>query len=160
MKYALVNHERQEAQPRLPGTCPCCDSPVIPKCGRVRKPYWAHKSKQMCNSGKESETEWHRAWKDHFPKEWQEVIHVAENGQKHRADVKTDQGYAIEFQHSPIEIEERQSRENFYKKMVWIVDGTRFREIKINLWKRGGRSRGVAKWGLKEYEIIFLRVLC
>jgi hypothetical protein len=31
----------------------------------------------------------------------------------------------IEFQHSPITPEERQAREDFYKKLVWIVDGTR-----------------------------------
>lgn len=74
MKYAIVSGKRQEAQPGLSGICPCCDSLVIPKCGTVRKPYSAHKSKQMCNSGKESETPWHRAWKDCFPKEWQEIV--------------------------------------------------------------------------------------
>jgi len=62
MKYALVNGEREEAQPKVPGICPYCDSPVIAKCGRVRKPYWAHKNKQMCDSWKEPETPWHRAW--------------------------------------------------------------------------------------------------
>jgi hypothetical protein len=39
--------------------------------------------------------------------------------------VKTDQGSVIEFQHSHIKPEERQAREDFYKNMVWIVDGTR-----------------------------------
>lgn len=153
MKYALVNGERQEAHPKLPGICPCCDSLVIPKCGRVRKPYWAHKSKQMCDSWKESETPWHRAWKDCFPKEWQEIVQIAENGDKHRADVKTDQGYAIEFQHSPIKFEERQSRENFYKAMVWIVNGIRLpndKEKFINSWKCSVPVKGKGEiWKLK-----------
>lgn len=47
MKYAIVNGQRQEAQPRLPGTCPCCDSPVIPKCGKIRMHHWAHR--RMCD---------------------------------------------------------------------------------------------------------------
>jgi len=92
----------------------------------------------MCDSWKEPETPWHRAWKDRFPKEWQEIVHTDANGQRHRADVKTDQGYALEFQHSPIKFEERQSREDFYKAMIWIVNGTKRPNDKakfINSWK-------------------------
>ncbi len=123
MKYALVNGERQEAQSGLSGKCVCCDSPVIAKCGKVKVRHWAYKGKLMCDPWWE-ETEWHRAWKGQFPKECQEIIHYAENGEKHISDVKINQGYVIEFQHSPIKPEERQAREDFYKKMVWIVDGT------------------------------------
>ena len=79
----------------------------------------------MCDPWWENEKPWHREWKEQFPKEWQEVIHTDENGERHIADVKTDHGYVIEFQHSPIKLEERQSREAFYKKMVWVIDGTR-----------------------------------
>lgn len=125
MKYALVNGERQEAQPGISGKCQCCDSRVVARCGDIRMHHWAHNGQRKCDLWKESETEWHRAWKDHFPKEWQEVVDSAESGEKHRADVKTDQGYVIEFQHSPIKPEERQARENFYRKMIWIVNGTR-----------------------------------
>lgn len=154
MKYASVNGARQEAQPKLSGKCPCCESPVIAKCGTVRKPYWAHKSKKVCNSWKNKpETEWHRTWKDHFPKEWQEIIQTAENGDKHIADVKTDQGYVIEFQHSSIKLEERQSRENFYKAMIWIVDGTKQagdKEKFINIWRNSTLvNRYEELWELK-----------
>jgi hypothetical protein len=138
MKYALVNDERQEAQQGLPGKCECCDSPVIAKCGEVKIWHWAHKGKRMCDPWWENETEWHRGWKGQFPQEWQEVIHLAENGGKHRADVKTDQGYVIEFQRSPIKSEERQAREDFYKKIVWIVDGTRRSRDKdkfVDVWE-------------------------
>ncbi len=124
MKYALVNDKRQEAQEGLSGKCPCCGHPTISKCGDVRIRHWAHKGNRMCDPWWE-ETEWHRAWKNRFPEDWQEIPHFAENNEKHIADVKTDQGYVIEFQHSYIKPEERQDRENFYKTMLWIVDGTR-----------------------------------
>ncbi len=77
----------------------------------------------MCDPWWE-ESEWHRAWKERFPEDWQEISHFAENGEKHIADVKTNQGYIVEFQHSSIKSEELQAREDFYKKMVWVVDGT------------------------------------
>ena len=35
----------------------------------------------------------------------------------------------IEFQHSHMDAQERTSREKFYKNMVWVVDGTRLKEI-------------------------------
>lgn len=139
MKYALVNGERHEAQPDLSGKCPCCESPVIAKCGEIKIRHWAHKGKLMCDPWWENETEWHRDWKGQFPKEWQEIIHFAENGEKHIADVKTDQDYVIEFQHSSIKPEERQSREGFYKKVIWIVDGTRRQRDKdkfIDVWQQ------------------------
>lgn len=125
MKYALVNDRLQEAQPGFTGKCPCCDSTTISKCGKIKIPHWAHKGKLMCDPWWENETEWHRKWKNCFPEECQEVVHVAENGEKHIADVKTNRGLVIEFQHSFIKPEERQSREDFYKNMIWIVDGTR-----------------------------------
>lgn len=125
MKYALVNEDRQEAQTGLPGKCPSCASTLIAKCGPIKVNYWSHHNKPNCDPWWENETEWHRAWKGHFPKEWQELVQHDEKGAKHIADVKTDLGYVIEFQHSPIKSEERQSREHFYKRMLWIVNGKR-----------------------------------
>lgn len=43
------------------------------------------------------------------------------------ADTRTVHGLTIEFQHSPIEANERISRENFYGDMVWVVDGARLK---------------------------------
>ena len=68
-----------------------------------------------------------RAWKNHFPKDWQERIHWSESGEKHIADVKTERGIVLEFQHSNLRREERESREMFYQKMVWVVDGLRLK---------------------------------
>jgi hypothetical protein len=43
-------------------------------------------------------------------KSWQEIVHRSDSGEKHIADVKTDHGWVIEFQHSYLNPEERRSR--------------------------------------------------
>ena len=125
MKFALVDNQRQEAQPSLEGFCLGCGSPMVARCGGVRIKHWAHKGARRCDPWWENETEWHRNWKNQFQTDWQEIAHRAENGEKHIADVKTPEGWVIEFQHSSIKPEERQSREGFYQKLIWIVDGKR-----------------------------------
>jgi competence protein CoiA len=125
MKFALVNNERQEAQPSLEGKCLGCDSPMVARCGEVRIKHWAHKGTRRCDPWWENETEWHRNWKNQFPSDWQEIVQHAEDGEKHIADLKTQEGWVIEFQHSNLKQEERQSREDFYRKMIWVVDGKR-----------------------------------
>jgi hypothetical protein len=128
MKYALVEGQRQEAQPRHSGICPACGSLMIARCGEVRMSHWAHRGERNCDTWWENETEWHRSWKNQFPVNWQEVVHSADNGERHIADVKTDQGWVLEFQHSKIHPEERKSREIFYSNLVWIVHGWRKRD--------------------------------
>lgn len=123
MQFALVDGQRTEAQKGLKGTCPVCDQAVIARCGTIREPHWSHKNLSECDHWWEPETDWHRAWKSQFPKEWHEYLHRAPDGEKHIADVKTPQGWAIEFQHSHIKPEERQSRDDFYSPLVWVVDG-------------------------------------
>jgi hypothetical protein len=126
MKFAIVNGEKAEAQQGLRGACVHCQSETIAKCGTERIEHWAHKSKVSCDPWWENETEWHRAWKKDFPKDWQEISHFdSKNEEKHIADIKTDKGFVIEFQHSAITDDEIKSREDFYKNMVWVVDGTR-----------------------------------
>lgn len=125
MKFALVDGARRVPEPGLSGKCPIFGHPMVAKCGPIRVHHWAHQGSPSCDPWWENETEWHRAWKGHFPEEWQEVIHETEHGEKHIADVKTARGWALEFQHSPIKPEERHSREIFYKNLIWVVDGTR-----------------------------------
>jgi competence protein CoiA len=127
VKYALVDGTRQEAQPKLRGVCVNCEREVLAKCGRQRIWHWSHRGKLECDNWWEPETEWHRSWKAHFPREWQEVVHTADNGEKHIADLKTSRGQVVEFQHSPISPDERNSREGFYSPMVWVVDGNRYK---------------------------------
>ncbi|PIU00999.1 MAG: hypothetical protein COT74_00370 [Bdellovibrionales bacterium CG10_big_fil_rev_8_21_14_0_10_45_34] len=124
MKLAFVNGERIEAEKGLLGTCIGCERPMIPKCGPIKVKHWAHKSQCECDHWWENETEWHRSWKNVFPIECQEIRHKADDGEWHIADVKTKQGYVLEFQHSSLKPEERLARNNFYgNKLIWVVDG-------------------------------------
>jgi competence protein CoiA len=125
MKFALINGEKTEATKGARGFCPSCGSELIARCGEVKVNHWAHKGNRNCDPWWENETDWHRYWKGQFPDDWQEVIHRDDKGEKHIADVKTDRDWVIEFQHSYIKPEERHSRESFYKKLIWVVDGAR-----------------------------------
>ena len=124
-RFALVDGVRSEAQRGLRGICECCESEMIAKCGNRRIKHWAHKSKVRCDPWREGETDWHKMWKNLFCPDWQEIVHKdPATGEKHIADIKTDKGFVIELQHSPIKPDEIKSREGFYKNMVWVVDGT------------------------------------
>lgn len=126
MRFAIVGNNRIEAQPKLQGLCPCCFKPVVAKCGEQKVWHWAHRGNTACDNWWEKETEWHRAWKNNYPTEWQEKsLFDEKTGEKHIADVCTIRNLVIEFQHSYISQKERVSREQFYKNMVWVVDGTR-----------------------------------
>ncbi|MBR1907750.1 competence protein [bacterium] len=127
MKYALLNGKIVEPNKNIKkAICPLCGEIVISKCGKIKIFHWAHKSKQNCDPWQENETEWHRNWKNNFPKECQEVIMFDENtGEKHIADVKTKTDIILEFQHSYINTNEQCSREKFYKNVIWIVDANK-----------------------------------
>lgn len=128
MRFALIGNNRTEAQPKLSGLCCCCSKPVIAKCGTRKIWHWAHKSKTDCDNWWEPETEWHRNWKNNYLAEWQEKpFFDKRKNEKHIADVCTINNLVIEFQHSNIHPQERTSREQFYKNMVWVVDGTRLK---------------------------------
>ena len=125
MLFALVDGERTGPRKGLIGYCPVCDQEVRPRVGAIRAPHWYHLSLRECDHWWEPETEWHRGWKAHFPEGWHEYLHRAPDGERHIADVRTDHGWVIEFQHSYIKPEERQSRDDFYRPLVWVVDGKR-----------------------------------
>jgi hypothetical protein len=128
MRFALINNNRLEAKPQLKGLCSYCSMPVIAKCGTQKIWHWAHKSKTDCDNWWEPETEWHRTWKNNYPADWQEISLIdTRTKEKHIADVQTSHKVIIEFQHSYIRPEERTTREQFYKNMVWVVDGTRLK---------------------------------
>ena len=141
MKYALINDEKIEATKGAKGFCPSCGSELIAKCGELKVNHWSHKGNRNCDQWLENETEWHRSWKDNFPIEWQEVVHYDEIGEKHIADVKTQSGWILEFQHSFLNPEERLSRNTFYRKLVWVVDGTRRKADKKQFRKMLEESR-------------------
>lgn len=143
MKFADIEGQRKEAQPGLSGRCPSCGAPMVARCGDVRVWHWAHQGVRVCDPWWETETEWHRAWKNEFPAEWQEIVHIAPGGERHVADVKTKSGVVIEFQHSFLKAEERMAREAFYRKMVWVVDGRRRKRDVAQLLK----CIGPCEWG-------------
>ncbi len=118
MKFALLNNERIESQPRLKAICPLCDSEVIAKCGDIKVWHWAHKRNKDCDDWYEPESQWHIDWKDKFPKECQEFTMG-----KHRADIRTKNRWIIELQNSSISLSDIIDREEYYKRMVWLVNG-------------------------------------
>ena len=121
VKWAEIKGNRIEASPSQTAACPNCGGKVRSKCGHIKIWHWAHAAKD-CDPWSEPETEWHRGWKDKFPKEWQEV-----RIGKHRADIKTPT-CIIELQSDSLSPEEIAEREEFYGEMVWIVNGEDFWE--------------------------------
>jgi competence CoiA-like predicted nuclease len=124
MKFALVDSQRKEAEPKEIGICFCCGSEVRAYCGQQRVNHWKHINLIECDHWHEGETEWHRQWKNHFDNSQQEFIRYDSiTGEKHIADIYIQsKDLVIEFQHSPIHIDEIVAREKFYKKMLWVID--------------------------------------
>jgi competence protein CoiA len=104
-----------------------CGSPTLAKCGPRVIHHWSHAARKNCDPWWENETEWHRQWKNLFPVVHREVSYTAPDGEVHRADVVTQSGIVIEFQHSQMTDAERLSREHFYRNLVWVLDGKEFR---------------------------------
>lgn len=123
MLYALNQlNQKIPANPKTSGNCPYCKTELIPKCGSINIPHWAHKSVLNCDSWYEPETDWHRKWKNKFPKEQTEVV-LSLMGKKHIADYfNADTMSTVEFQNSSISIEERIERESFYPNLSWIFN--------------------------------------
>ena len=127
MKYAIIDENRSLPFPKAKGICPSCRNPMQAKCGTKVIWHWAHVSRKHCDPWWENETEWHREWKSFYPEDWQEVVLFdSKTNEKHIADVKTENGLVLEFQNSPISVEELISREIFYENMVWIVNAEKF----------------------------------
>lgn len=129
MQYSVVGIERRQPFRRGKGICEVCGSETLAKCGTKVMWHWAHRSRQVCDPWWENETEWHRQWKEKFPENCREVVYkCSETDEAHRADIVADWGIILEIQNSPIGLQELKSRENFYKNLVWLVNGQRFSE--------------------------------
>lgn len=129
MRFALVDGQRRTAEKGLTGICPACGGPVLAKCGEKKAHHWAHKRQCSDTWATGKETNWHLDWKNCFPEAWQErILKDTQSGEKHIADILTEHNLVLEFQHSPIDPEERRAREYFYsqdgRRMVWVVDCT------------------------------------
>lgn len=120
MQYAIVNDRKVEAtKSGERGKCQGCGNEVVAKCGEIKINHWAHLSSQQCDFEREAETEWHREWKSHF-----ENVEVRQekDGEVCIADALNSKGVAIEFQHSPINVETIKKRERVHDKVIWVVD--------------------------------------
>lgn len=134
MQYSTINGKRVLPFPKGKGKCEICNAETVSKCGEKVMWHWAHKSKLDCDPWWENETEWHRKWKERFPENFREIVHICDvTGEKHRADIKSDKGIILEIQNSPISLEELRSRERFYKNLVWIVNADKFKN-RFNLY--------------------------
>ncbi|SEP37287.1 competence protein CoiA [Pseudomonas sp. Snoq117.2] len=152
MRFANVDGTRSEAQPKLRGICRGCGEEVIAKCGKHVVWHWAHRSLANCDSWWEAETKWHRAWKNQFPSDWQEtILHDTTKGEKHIADVKTAHGVVVEFQRSSIDPAEVKLREQFYQRMVWVIDGSKNELDQANFAMSISRVNEHAMAGLRWY---------
>ena len=109
------------------GFCQLCLSEVLAICGEINIHHWRHKNLNFCDSWKESESEWHREWKNEFPKEWQEKI-ITENFEKHIADIKTPNGLVLELQNSSISSVTIKIRESFYNDIYWLINANEFKD--------------------------------
>jgi len=128
MIWAIKDNQKIEATPNAKGICPVCNSEVIAKCGNIKVWHWAHKNNTDCDNWYEPESEWHKSWKNQFPKEQQEVVIG-----KHREDIKNSKGIVIELQNSSISSEEIKEREEFYNGMIWLLNGeTIGRNLSLN----------------------------
>ncbi len=125
MEFGLDVNTRTRVRPsrQQRAICQCCEEELIAKCGNFRVHHWAHKNSH-CDSWWEPETEWHRNWKNKFPAEWRESIkYDTISNEKHIADIyNPNNDLVIEFQNSPISLDELRSRESFYNKLIWVVN--------------------------------------
>jgi len=126
MEFGIDINTNKRVRPKkgISTRCQCCNEILIPKCGKIRIHHWAHNSNH-CDKWWESETEWHRDWKNQFPEDWREKIKFdSENdNEKHICDIyNPNLELVIEFQNSPISVTELESREKFFNKMLWVVN--------------------------------------
>jgi len=129
MQYSLVKSRRLTPFPKGRGLCEVCHNETLAKCGKKVRWHWAHKESRDCDPWWENETEWHRKWKSEFPESCREVAFKCfETGEIHRADIIANKGIVLEIQNSPISLDEMRSREIFYKNLVWIVNGEKFKK--------------------------------
>lgn len=124
-----VDHNNNRIKPFKGGIgfCQLCKNEVRAYCGEININHWRHINLNLCDTWKESESEWHREWKNEFPQEWQEVL-IENQNEKHIADIKTPNGLVLELQNSSISSTTIKIREQFYNNIVWLINANNFKE--------------------------------
>ena len=122
MLYAIDSQSNKiRAEKNVEAYCPQCRGLVVAKMGEIMVHHWAHVSSASCDTWNKGETRWHLAWKSRFPKHCIEQ-RVTRGDVWHVADVLLPDGIVIEFQHSPISPVDIAKREEFYQRVIWVLD--------------------------------------
>lgn len=111
--------------------CQVCNQPMIQRHCTVKVDHFAHYSPHgrtdivpCCDHWGYDKTKWHFDWQKKFPRDCIERV-LESHGKKHIADVLVSD-YVVEFQHSPISLEEFNERNEFYDslgyKVIWVFD--------------------------------------
>ncbi len=119
-----VTGKRYEASPevkKLVLECPMCQCGVQAKTGDIKAHHFAHLYKDCGYFNYKGMSKWHTEWQNLFKVEQREV-RMQHKGKTHIADVCNSNGIVIEFQHSSISLENKQARDEFYDKLIWVVD--------------------------------------
>ena len=124
MRGAAMMYDKHGKRPTKGGrSLDYDDTVLIAKCGPIKYHHWARETADP-DTWHEPETDWHRNWKSHFkPENTEQTITVS--GIRHRMDAQAffnGTRYAVEFQHSPISVDEVRQREAGYGNMIWVFD--------------------------------------
>ena len=128
--------------------CPCCNGLMTQKKGTRMIWHYAHKSLNNCIDYYDNKGEWHRKMQEMFPEKNREIV---ENFgmYKHIYDILTDKGVIIEFQHSPLSLDDFKKRTKDYifrsvfhktARPIWVFDYAE-REFSISPQKYEGNPR-------------------
>lgn len=144
---ALLDGVRGRATREGPRRASCieCGREMVAKTGDVVTWHWAHAhdaDADACHI--EPETEWHLDWKARCGDA--ERIEVARGAR--RADVLTPYGWAVEFQHSAMDVREAAARErDWRRRLLWVVDARdAYAGGRLDMWRPYGREHVTLRW--------------
>jgi hypothetical protein len=126
MIAALFEGKLARAEPGCRGLCPECKTGVYARMPAFAIRHWAHfplpegETRDCARGDAGGMTAWHYAWQN----ERNDLDLIEVSRDNHRADVVNTDGVVIEFQHSPISPEDVKDREQFWRKGIWVIDGT------------------------------------
>ncbi|MDP1709175.1 MAG: competence protein CoiA family protein [Gammaproteobacteria bacterium] len=119
--------------------CPGCGGELVACCGQIVMWHWRHLSGVDCDPWAESPSAWHIRWQ-HYLKTLGASLEVfmSKDGENHRADAVLPGGTVIELQCSGISVDEIETRERFYRNMIWVFDARDpYKKDRFNLRPRG-----------------------
>lgn len=121
-----------DADPEEQYYCQVCDQPVMQKRGEIRIHHFSHYSPHgthadivpCCDHWSYDMTEWHMEWQKRFSTDDIEKV-LTLGKEKHIADLLLNK-IIVEFQHSPISLNDFNERNEFYTqlgyKVIWVFD--------------------------------------